>query len=658
MKQTVRRWSAGVLVALVALVSLPQGAWADEGQQAQQPVVVVTDFSGSMNEKDADSKGTTRIAAAKTAVKGLLADTPKDSRLGLVVYGARNDSCDDIQTLNKVGAFDAAALGKQVDGLQAKGNTPIGPALKHAAKELEGIEGPKAMVLVSDGEPNCEPPPACDVAKELAGQGIDLTVHTIGFKISGNAKAKETLRCIAEATGGSYTDVDDAGSLQEAMKQETLRALAGYQSQGIAVDGGPTAPDAEEIVAGQYVVKLPTGEEPWDENAVDNRRYFSVPFHEGWDVAVTATLVPPPIESGAEAQSRRILKLTQVSQDGGTGGGQFDNQSQSGFLDESDLLTSIVMSGDSGSWQNDGEGHYFAITRSGEAWPNQDLDVEFTVRYVKSDKYDVADVADPGAAPGDTKPSEPKAVSGGSSFNNATMLKPGDTISDNINAGERRYFAVPVATGQNLRAVVDIPGLEGSALVGVAAYNPLRQKMEFKPKIDTQNHVNGSMNSVVGGDGTTMDGVLSWAILPKNLAEGGQQAAHAVGGVQYLVLGRNYDDQSNKAAMPFTLRTQVWGEASDQGVKVVATPDEYKAEFGDPEADAEASASPSPSPSASEEPSEEPSDEPSEEESPKASDSEAASDEQGGFPLVPVLGGVGGVLVLGGGVWLLVRRLS
>ena len=182
--------------------------------------------------------------------------------------------------------------------------------------------------------------------------------------------------------------------------------------------------------------------------------------------------------------------------------------------------------------------------------------------------------------------------------------------------------------------------------------------MEFKPKIDTQNHVNGSMNSVVGGDGTTMDGVLSWAILPKNLAEGGQQAAHAVGGVQYLVLGRNYDDQSNKAAMPFTLRTQVWGEASDQGVKVVATPDEYKAEFGDPEVDAKASASPSPGPSASESESEEPSEQPSEEEPSKDSDSEAVNDEQGGFPLVPVLGGVGGVLVLGGGVWLLVRRLS
>lgn len=658
MKQAVRRWSAGVLVALIALVSLPQGAWADEGQQAQQPVVVVTDFSGSMNEKDADSKGTTRIAAAKTAVKGLLAETPKDSRLGLVVYGARNDSCDDIQTLNKVGAFDAAALGKQVDGLQAKGNTPIGPALKHAAKELEGIEGPKAMVLVSDGEPNCEPPPACDVAKELAGQGIDLTVHTIGFKISGNAKARETLRCIAEATGGSYTDVDDAGSLQEAMKQETLRALAGYQSQGIEVEGGPTAPDAEEIVAGQYVVKLPTGEEPWDENAVDNRRYFSVPFHEGWDVAVTATLVPPHIESGAEAQSRRILKLTQVNPSGDAGGGQFDNQSQSGFLDESDLMTSIVLRGDSGFLNGDGQRHAFSITRSGEAWLQQDLEIEFTVGYVKSDSYDVADVADPGAAPGDTKSGQPTAVSGGSSFNNATVLKPGDTISDNINAGERRYFAVPVETGQSLRAVVDIPASEGVASVGFAAYNPLRQKMEFKPKNDAQNHINGSMTAVVGNGGSTMDGALKWPIVPMNIAESGQQAAHAVGGMQYLVLGRNYDDKSNKAALPFTLRTHVWGEESDQGLKVLTTPEEYKAEFGDPEADMEASASPSASPSASEEESEEPSEEPSEQETPKASDSEATNDEQGDFPLVPVLGGVGGVLVIGGGAWLLIRRLS
>ena len=100
----------------------------------------------------------------------------------------------------------------------------------------------------------------------------------------------------------------------------------------------------------------------------------------------------------------------------------------------------------------------------------------------------------------------------------------------------------------------------------------------------------------------------------------------------------------------------MWGEKSDQGLKVLTTPEEYKAEFGDPEADAEASASPSPSPSASEEEPEEPSEEPSEQETPKPSETEA--DEQGGFPLVPVLGGVGGVLVIGGGAWLLIRRLS
>lgn len=654
MKNLIYRWGAWFLMALVAVASLPLAAWGDEGQASQQPVVVVvTDFSGSMNEKDADSKGTTRIAAAKTAVKGLLAETPKDSRLGLVVYGARNDSCDDIQTLNKVGAFDAAALGKQVDGLQAKGNTPIGPALKHAAKELEGIEGPKSMVLVSDGEPNCEPPPACDVAKELAGQGIDLTVHTIGFKISGNAKAKETLRCIAEATGGSYTDVDDAGSLQEAMKQETLRALAGYQSQGIAVDGGPTAPDAEEIVAGQYVVKLPTGEQPRGESAVDNRRYFSVPFHEGWDVAVTATLVPPAIESGAEAQDKRKLRLTQVSPSGEAAGGEFDNQSQSGFLDESDLMTSIVLSGKPNYINGDGEQHYFSIARSGIAWSDQELDVEFTVGYVKSDAYEAGEVADPGAAPGGEKPGEPAAVSGGNSFNNATMLKPGDVISDTINAGERRYFAIPVETGQNIRAVIDIPEAEGVETFGLAAYNPLRQKLQIEPKEIAQLQAGGSINTVHHRGGSLMDGSLKWPIVPKNIEAGSEQAAHAVGGVQYLVLGRSYDDKSNKAALPFTLRTQVWGEASDQGVKAITTAAEYVTEFGAPQADA--SASPSPSPSASKEESEEPSEEPSEQETPKAP--EQKEDEgKGGFPLVPVLGGAGGLLVLGGGAWLLLRR--
>ena len=158
------------------------------------PVMVVLDASGSMKQADAPGP---RIDAAKRAVGELVAALPDDARVGLTVYGTGTGSsdaekargCKDITQLVPVERVDRAAFGRAVAGLRASGYTPIGESLRVAARGLPA-EGPRSIVLVSDGEDTCAPPPPCEVAKQLKQSGIDLVVHTIGFKVGAAARAQ------------------------------------------------------------------------------------------------------------------------------------------------------------------------------------------------------------------------------------------------------------------------------------------------------------------------------------------------------------------------------------------------------------------------------------------------------------------------------------
>src|ERR1700712_4949909 len=175
-----------LLAASVLLGASPIAAAAPTTEPTV-PVMIVLDASGSMNESDAPGP---RIDAAKDAVNHLIDGLPASTRVGLQVYGTGTGStdaekaagCTDIKTLAQVGPLDAAGLKSQVSAVTAAGYTPIGNALRAAADALP-VEGPRSIVLVSDGEDTCAPPAPCDVAAELPQQGVELTVHTVGFKV-------------------------------------------------------------------------------------------------------------------------------------------------------------------------------------------------------------------------------------------------------------------------------------------------------------------------------------------------------------------------------------------------------------------------------------------------------------------------------------------
>src|SRR5690606_4133996 len=119
----------------------------------------------------------------------------------------RAQGCQDVTVLQPPQALDRGALTDAVDRVTPRGFTPIGRSLEVAAEALPQ-RGPRSIVLVSDGEDTCAPPEPCEVVQALAGQGLDLVVHTVGFGVDDATRAQ--LACIAQATGGTYSDAPDA----------------------------------------------------------------------------------------------------------------------------------------------------------------------------------------------------------------------------------------------------------------------------------------------------------------------------------------------------------------------------------------------------------------------------------------------------------------
>lgn len=216
-------------------------------------LLLIMNASGSMNETD--DNGVRLIDGAKQALNGVVDALPGGTPVGLRVYGHRVSNtdrargCEDTELIQPIEPFDPAAMKQTIASFEAKGFTPVGYSLQQAANDLPP-EGPRTIVLVSDGEDTCAPPPPCEVARDLVAQGIDVKIETVGFFIQGNPQAQDQLRCIAETTGGTYRSADDSEELVEELETISSREARAFVAQGRQATGAPIPMDAETIEPG------------------------------------------------------------------------------------------------------------------------------------------------------------------------------------------------------------------------------------------------------------------------------------------------------------------------------------------------------------------------------------------------------------------------
>ncbi len=378
--------------------------------------------------------------------------------------------------VSPVGPLDRPGLGAAIDGLTPRGYTPIARALQVAAEELPR-EGPRSIVLVSDGVDTCAPPQPCDVARTLAGQGVDLVVHAVGFGVDDEARAQ--LSCIAQAAGGTYTDAPDASALQRVLPRVTGSALRNYRPAGTPIIGAATVAAAPVAAPGLHL----------DTIGQHEQRYYSVDVPEGATAYFSATVSFPRLSGVGILDDFNSLQLRTYG-DQGEDCHEFTSEQASDSSSGEALTVATTWTGAAepkkGSGSVDrcrGGGRYtFALTwdRVSAGVPER-LPVELLVGV----EPPVADAGPVAILPKPTfvePPGPARPVVGGGSFNVAGALDGSGSYTDTLQRGEFVFYRVRLDWGQALAYRVrygETPGrdLRNLSPVSTAVYAPSREEI-------------------------------------------------------------------------------------------------------------------------------------------------------------------------------------
>lgn len=187
-------------------------------------VVVAIDISRSMSADDVEPD---RLSAARAAALEFVGALPETFNVGLVAF-AGNASVTVAPTT------DRTVVRTGIDQLSTGGpgtsGTAIGEAISTALQAIRGVDDraaedppPARAVVLSDGANTTGRAPS-DAAAEAAQAGVPVDTISVGTEagridLGGREQAVpvdgETLRSVAEQTGGTYHEAASAAELRD-----------------------------------------------------------------------------------------------------------------------------------------------------------------------------------------------------------------------------------------------------------------------------------------------------------------------------------------------------------------------------------------------------------------------------------------------------------
>ncbi|HKU43220.1 MAG TPA: vWA domain-containing protein [Polyangiales bacterium] len=242
-------------------------------------VLVIYDRSGSM---DAAWNGTPKYQSAGNAITAALMPLKDLLTIGGVFFPSQDpnacacnvadpfhwipgpqacclngigNSCfvSDIAQADQIkfGPADAyiAALPMQYRLAMANG-TPLETGVQRGAEALSGtkLDGPVAVIIITDGEPNCNTNPANVLAQVTKWKDAGIPTHVIG--LPGAQAAADVLNMIAQAGGTEkYVDPADVMELEAKIRSiltSTIRA--GFESCTFKLDKSTMVPEKLHLV--------------------------------------------------------------------------------------------------------------------------------------------------------------------------------------------------------------------------------------------------------------------------------------------------------------------------------------------------------------------------------------------------------------------------
>ncbi|MFI6871117.1 VWA domain-containing protein [Nocardia sp. NPDC050406] len=548
----------GFAVGLIGLACAAPPAIAESDQQ-YAPTMLILDASGSMQRPDPAG---TMMDAAKNAVRAFVGSAPQEAKVGLTTYGTGTGNteaekavgCQDVRILREAEGLDRGALTSAVDGIQARGWTPMGTALRQAAESLPD-SGARSIVLVSDGDDTCSPPEPCDVARELKQQGLDLVVHTIGFAV--DEKARAQLDCMAKATGGTYSDAADGPALERILPKVSTAALRNYQAEGTPISGAASYDKAPVATAGHYLDTIGQRE----------TRYYAVDVPAGATAYFSGIVSFPRVSGVSITNDINVLETKVYGRDGAD---CHSREREQETRSSDGVALTITESWDGATKQSSGAAdekcvgggrYYFSVnwdTVSDGAPERLPLEVLVGIEPATTDS---------GPAPVLTETAfvDPAGVdtpvTGGGSFNAATTLDSSGRYTDTLRPGEYVFYRVRLEWGQGLAyrvhyAANGVRGTDGVSNVSTSLYSPLAEE------ITQDNHV------YLGEDGVlpTHDPAIATVPIRYNNREANDSEVRkqSVAGWYYIAvkLGSTAAEGAN-APVPMRLDLTVTGTPED-----------------------------------------------------------------------------------------------
>jgi hypothetical protein len=194
-------------------------------------VLLILDASYSMGERL--DEGQTKMAVAKRAILDTLARLPASTIIGLRVYGLSANpltACSASRFVVPFGVNNRAVIANYLLGLRPTGETPISFSLREALQsDFAGRQGPKAVILVTDGMETCDADP-CRVAVQLVRNGSQVKIHTIALGLARDYDALRQLKCISAATYGRFYSANTYAELAKGLANSIeVRTSVGAQ---------------------------------------------------------------------------------------------------------------------------------------------------------------------------------------------------------------------------------------------------------------------------------------------------------------------------------------------------------------------------------------------------------------------------------------------
>ncbi len=196
-------------------------------QSAEAPAVgILIDSSRAMASK---LNGASKTALVGNALATNFVKYDGKLNMSLAVFGhEKREGCSAVDVVQDLEPLRATTFARALVNLKTVGVAPLALALETMATSLVEDDNARDLIVITTSRDSCKRDP-CKIAAKIKRRQPDLRINIIGID-DPNSGTLNTLRCVADQTGGSFMVLADETDLTNAIDQTINTALSGRRT--------------------------------------------------------------------------------------------------------------------------------------------------------------------------------------------------------------------------------------------------------------------------------------------------------------------------------------------------------------------------------------------------------------------------------------------